>query len=106
MARKKIVKRTSKKISRKIKSSEPRNKIKLVFNNLILFIALSIISLIIFNFVSNSILVNLFQIMIISFGFISASLLIALLILLIIKMVREGNRKKVKSSSKKKSRRK
>jgi len=101
MVRKKRAKRASKNVPRAMKSSQPKSKIKLIFNNLLLFIILTIVFLILFNFVTNLILVNLFQVMIISFGFISAGLLIALIVLIIIKSVKEGTRKRITHSRKK-----
>jgi hypothetical protein len=90
MVRKKSVKKVRRSVPKQKKSSQPRNKIKLVFNNLLLFVILTILSLIAFNFVTNSILVNLFQVMIIAFGFISVGLLIAFLVLVIVKAVKNS----------------
>jgi hypothetical protein len=90
MARKKRVKKTRRTAPKRRKFFEPRDKVRLVFNNLILFIVLTIVSLAAFNIVTNSILVNVFQIMIIAFGFISVGFLIALLVLLIMKSVRKS----------------
>jgi K+-sensing histidine kinase KdpD len=90
MARKKRVKKTRRSAPRPKKTSQPRDKVKIVFNNLLFFAILTIISLVLFNVVSNNILVNLFQIMVIAFGFISVGLLIALLVLLIIRAVRKS----------------
>jgi|WetSurMetagenome_2_1015567.scaffolds.fasta_scaffold163739_2 hypothetical protein len=94
MARKKRAKRAGKNVRRgkksAVKYSQPRNKIKLVFGNLLLFVVLTVLSWILFNAVNNVILVNLFQIMAIAFGFISVGLLIALLVLIIVKNVRKS----------------
>ena len=94
MVRKKRVKKVGKNVHKKRKSlvkfSSSKNKIKLVFNKFLLFVGLTIVSLIFFNLVSNTILINLFQIMIIAFGFISVSLLISLLILMIVKAVKKN----------------
>jgi hypothetical protein len=90
MVRKKRVKRARRNVSKRKKISEPRNKIKLVFNNLLLFVILTIVSLVAFSLVTNTILVNLFQVMVIAFGFISVGLLIAFLVLLIVKAVKNS----------------
>jgi hypothetical protein len=90
MVRKKRVKKTRKSAPRPSRTSKPRDKVKLVFNNLLLFVILTVISLILFNIVSNMILVNLFQIMVIAFGFISVGLLVALIVLLILRTVKKS----------------
>jgi hypothetical protein len=94
MARKKRAKRVSRHVSKGkkslVKSSQPRNKIKLVFGNFLLFVLLAAASGVLFNLVTNAILVNLFQIMTIAFGFISVGLLIALLVLIIVKNVKKS----------------
>jgi hypothetical protein len=90
MVRKKKVKGARRNVPKRKKVSQPRNKTKLVFNNLLLFVVLTLLSIIAFNFVTNTILVNLFQVMIIAFGFISVGLLIAFLVLVIVKAVKNS----------------
>jgi hypothetical protein len=93
MARKKKVRRAKRTVRRtrnlSSKHSNPKNKIKLVFNNLLLFIALSLVSLVAYRLVSNEILINLFQVMAMVFGFVSVGFLITLLVLFIIKIVKK-----------------
>jgi hypothetical protein len=90
MAKKKRTKKTVRRAPRPKKSFAPRDKIKFVFKNLLLFISLTVISLIFLYFVKNAILVNLFNVMAIAFGFIAVGLLIGLLVLLIMKTVRKS----------------
>jgi hypothetical protein len=90
MVRKKKVKKVRRNVPKRKKISQPRDKIKLVFSNLLLFVVLTVLSLIAFSFVTNTILVNLFQVMIIAFAFISVGLLIALLVLVIVKTVKNS----------------
>jgi hypothetical protein len=99
MARKKRVKRVSRKAPRRkikrvvrSKSSSSKffnikNKFSLVLNNFLLFVALSLVSFVLFRFIQNNFLMNLFFIMAIIFGFVAASLLIVLIILFVIKIV-------------------
>jgi hypothetical protein len=94
MARKKrVVKRTAKRtVARKI---NPKNiitgnfkkDINLIVRNLLLFIALSLVSLVLTRFLQNPLLVNLFSVMAIVFGFVSVAFLIYLLVLWIIELV-------------------
>ncbi len=103
MARKKrVAKRTRKgqrKVSRsKRKVSRPekfrrsrfadvKKKITLVVNNLLLFIALSLVSFVLYRFLQNDVLVNLFFVLATVFGFVSVAFLITLLTLLVVKFV-------------------
>ncbi len=91
MARKKRAKRVVRKKVRRVKSRTPKfnvkNKISLVVNNLLLFIALSLVSLVLYRYIQNEFLVNLFQVMAIIFGFIAVGFLITFIILAIMKMV-------------------
>lgn len=92
MAKKKRARRTAKRSSRKVRKVLNKkvglvNKIKLVVNNLLLFIALSLVSLVLKQFIQSPILNQLFFITAIVFGFISVGFLITLLILAIMKMV-------------------
>lgn len=91
MARKKRVKRIVRKKVRRVKSRAQKfnvkNKIALVVNNLLLFIALSLVSLVLYRYIQNEFLVNLFQVMAIIFGFIAIGFLIAFIILAVMKLV-------------------
>ena len=91
MARKKRVKIVAKKKVRRVKNRAPtinvKNKISLVVNNLLLFIALSLVSLVLYRYLQNTFLVNLFQVMAIIFGFVAAGFLIAFIILVIMKFL-------------------
>ena len=96
MARKKRVqKRAVKRASGKSASSKNfgRNdlkaKIRIVLNNLLLFVALSLVSFVLFRFLQNDILVNLFYVMSMVFGFVSIGFLITLLVLLFMKVVKK-----------------
>jgi len=93
MVNKKRVKKSSKRnFSKKIKSNKrtnnPGDKTKLVFNNLLFFAAFSLISLIVLQWVSNPILVNLFLILSITLGFTAVAFLIALLVFIIKKVIK------------------
>lgn len=96
MAKKKRMKRTATKKSRKsVKKSFSKykratsisDKIKLVVNNLLLFIALSLVSFVLYRFIENKFLNDLFFVIAIVFGFIGAGFLIVLLILAIMKLI-------------------
>jgi hypothetical protein len=93
MARKKRVRKSR---SRKINSRVSRrnrtnqgNKIALDLRSLLLFVAMSLVSLVLYRFLPNTLLTNLFYIMAIVFGFVAVGLLIALLVLEILKIVRK-----------------
>jgi hypothetical protein len=86
----KVAKRTShRNLKRKFKSLDPKNKIKLVVNNLLFFVALCLVSLVLYRFVKNIILMNLFSVMAMIFGFVAVAFLIALLVLLIRRMMKK-----------------
>lgn len=91
MARKKrVVKRARKRAARvSVKSFvKVKNKISLVINNLLMFVALSLVSLVLYRYiVGNDILTNLFFVMSLAFGFIAAAFLIVLVILSIMKAI-------------------
>ncbi|MCL5018350.1 MAG: hypothetical protein M1416_01120 [Candidatus Pacearchaeota archaeon] len=96
MAKKKRMKRTApinpKTIAKKSFSKYKRatsisDKIKLVVNNLLLFIALSLVSFVLYRFIENKFLNDLFFVIAIVFGFIGAGFLIVLLILAIMKLI-------------------
>ena len=86
MARKKRVRKTRRVNS---KSVSKRDKIPIVFRNLLLFIALSLVSLVLYRFITDNLLTDLFYIMAIVFGFMAVGFLIALLVLWIMKIVRK-----------------
>jgi len=88
MAKKKVRKKARKKIAPK-KKFNIKNKISLVVYNLLLFLALCLVSLLLYKFVRNSFLNDLFFVMTMAFGFIVVSFLILLLILFIIKTVKK-----------------
>jgi hypothetical protein len=96
MARKKRVKRkASRRVSRRVSRSknfgriDTKRKIAVVLNNLLLFVALSLVSFVLYRFLQNELLVNLFFVMSMVFGFVGVAFLITLLILLIIKLVKK-----------------
>ncbi len=88
MARKKRVRRkTAKRVSKRTsRGFGVKKKIAIVLNNLILFVALSLISFVLYKLLQNDFLINLFSVMSMVFGFVSVGFLITLLILLIIKI--------------------
>jgi hypothetical protein len=92
MARKKRVKRgTRAKSSGKSAFSiaDLKNKTLIVINNLLLFVALFLVSFVLSRFLQNETLINLFQVMAMIFGFVSVAFLITLLILLIMKVAKK-----------------
>lgn len=91
MAKKKrAVKKTRRKVSwRGVLIGDIKKKITIVLNNLLLFIALSLVSFVLYKFLQNAFLVNLFFIMSVVFGFVSVGFLITLLILFIIKLIKK-----------------
>jgi len=87
MARKKRARRNKKLSSRtsnRNKISSSKNKISRLVRMLLLFVAFSLVSLVLYRFVSNS-----FLIIAGIFGFIAVGLFIALLVLWIMKIVRK-----------------
>lgn len=89
MARKK---RASRRIRRKIDLKGKfniKNKFAVVINNLLLFIALSLVSFVLYRFIQNAFFNDLFLVMAMIFGFIAVGFLIAFLILFIIKIVKK-----------------
>ena len=96
MARKKRAQRgAAKRVSKKVSSrkslgrSDAKRKITIVLNNLLLFVALSLVSFVLFRFLQNDILVKLFYAMSMVFGSVSVAFLITLLILLVMKIIRK-----------------
>ena len=94
MARKKRVarrapRRTSRRRNnyRNSKTSIIKTKIMIVFNNLLLFVALALVSFVLYRFLQNDFLINLFQVMAMVFGFVSVGFLITLLVLFIMKII-------------------
>lgn len=93
MARKKrVTKRTARrnvgKIGfKKIINGNLQKNISLVLNNLLLFAALSLVSFVLYRFLHNDFLLNMFFVMAMVFGFVSVAFLISLLVLVIIKFV-------------------
>jgi len=88
MAKKKRTKkRKSRRIARRFagKSIGTKKKIAVVIKNLLLFIALSLVSLVLSRFLQNDFFIKLFFVMAIIFGFVAVGFLIALLILSIMK---------------------
>lgn len=69
------------------KFSNIKGRIARVVNNLLLFIALSLVSFVLYRFVQNDFLTDLFFVMSTVFGFIAVGFFIALLILEIVKYV-------------------
>ena len=96
MARKKRAKRRApRRISRRVSrskgfsKSDSKKKIAIVLNNLLLFVALSLVSFVLYSFLQNELLVNLFFVMSMVFGFVGVAFLIALLVLLVLKLVKK-----------------
>ena len=86
MARKKKVRKNRKSTQR---TSGFRNKIPLVVRNLLLFIAMSLVSFVLYRFIPNTLLTDLFYIMAIVFGFVAVAFLIVLLVLWIMKIIKK-----------------
>jgi hypothetical protein len=94
MARKKrVAKRTAKRTVagknnlKSIITGNLKNDINLIVKNLLLFIALSLVSLVLSRFLQSELLVNLFYVMAMVFGFVSVAFLIYLLVLWVIELV-------------------
>lgn len=88
MAKKKRAKkRKSRRIVKRVagKSISTKRKIATVIKNLLLFVALSLVSFVLYRFLQNDFFRNLFFVMAIIFGFVAVGFLITLLILSIIK---------------------
>ena len=89
-----MVKKRVKRASRKAKkSSSPiagkKRKVSVLLNNLLLFIALSLVSLVLTEFSSNVFFINLFSVLTIVFGFIAVAFLIVFLVLLLVRALRK-----------------
>jgi hypothetical protein len=94
MARKKRgAKRTARKTavgkakSKQIVGGKIQKNIALIVNNLLLFVALCLVSFVLYSFLTNNLLKNLFYVMAMVFGFVSVAFLISLLVILIMKFV-------------------
>ena len=83
-----FLKKTRKKFDLKSKFNV-KNKIAVVINNLLLFVALSLVSFVLYRFIQNAFFQDLFFVMAMVFGFIAIGFLIALLILFIVKAVKK-----------------
>jgi len=85
-----MVKKRAKRANRKsVRKSSPiagnKRKISVLLNNLLLFIALSLVSLVLTKFSTNIFFVNLFSVLTIVFGFIAVAFLIVFLVLLLVR---------------------
>ena len=94
MARKRKVRRSrgrkiNSRVSRRNRTPHSGNKIALDIRTLLLFVALSLVSLVLYRFLPTTLLTNLFYVMAIVFGFVAVGLLIALLVLEILRIVRK-----------------
>ena len=92
MARKKKEeKKTRRKVSGRaaFKGGDLKKRITIILNNLLLFVALSLVSFVFYKFLQNDILQNLFYVMSMVFGFVSVAFLITLLVLVIMKVVKK-----------------
>jgi hypothetical protein len=93
MARKKTANKTSKKSaavrnkSKNVSGNDLKKNINLIVSNLLLFVALFLVSLILYSFLGNDFLKSLFQVMTMVFGFVSVAFLITFLVLIIMKLV-------------------
>jgi hypothetical protein len=100
MAKKRGTGRTSTRISKKnssvksVKFGSLGDKTKLVINNLLLFAALSLVAFVLFRFIQNDFLNNLFFVIAVVFGFIGVGFLIVLLILFVLKLISKKGKKK------------
>jgi hypothetical protein len=90
VSRKRALRRVShRKVKLKFKHLDKKSKIKFVVNQLLFFIALCLVSLVLFQIVKNLILSNLFSVLAMITGFIAVAFLIALLILIIKKIIKK-----------------
>ncbi len=78
------VSRTSRKAPKKTGSFASKRKLWLVLNNLLLFVALSLVSYVLTRFLTNAFFIDLFSITAMVFGFVAVGFLIALIVLLIL----------------------
>jgi hypothetical protein len=72
------------------KGFDVKRKIRIVINNFLLFVALSLVSFVLYRFIpkliQNQFLQDLFSVMAMVFGFVAAGFLIVLIILFIMKL--------------------
>jgi hypothetical protein len=92
--KKRVVKRTTQKTvveKNKFKnilgSNNIQKNINLVVSNLLLFVALALVSFVLYSFLKNELLRNLFSVMAMVFGSVSVAFLITFLVLVIMKFV-------------------
>ena len=86
---KKRAKRASRKSARVSHHAPGKNrKISVLLNNLLLFIALSLVSLVLTQFSSTAFFVNLFSVLTIVFGFIAVAFFIVFLVLLLLRFLK------------------
>lgn len=84
---KKVVRKATKRVKHRVPKLNVKSRLSLVVNNLLLFIALSLVSLVLYRYIQNEFLINLFFAMAVIFGFIAVGFLIAFIILMIMKVV-------------------
>ncbi|MFA5071591.1 MAG: hypothetical protein WC511_04490 [Candidatus Pacearchaeota archaeon] len=86
-----MVKKRVKRAKKSAKNSSPmkKRKVSVLLNNLLLFIALSLVSLVLTEFSSNVLFVNLFSVLTIVFGFIAVAFLIVFLVLLLVRTLKK-----------------
>lgn len=83
MARKKSVKKKTR------KKPDLKNKIKFALNRFLFFVILALVSFVVYSYIDNDLLNDLFFVMTMVFGFIAVGFLVVLLILFIIKNIRK-----------------
>ena len=87
MPKKRRMHRTKRTARRMVRHTRPLSKFTIVANNLLLFIALALVSLVLTKVLtSDSLLNQLFIVMAMVFGFISVAFFITLLILIVMKL--------------------
>ncbi len=80
--------------TKRIKRISPmKNRIFIVLNNLLLFIALGLISYVLTRFLTNEFFVNLFSVTAMVFGFVAVGFLITFVVLLILSTTRKKKRR-------------
>jgi hypothetical protein len=86
---KKRAKRASRKSARKVHHAPGKSrKISVLLNNLLLFIALSLVSLVLTQFSSTDFFFKLFSVLTIVFGFIAVAFFIVFLVLLLLRFLK------------------
>ena len=88
-----MVKKRVKRAKKSAKNSSPmkKRKVSVLLNNLLLFIALSLVSLVLTEFIPNEypFFINLFSVLTIVFGFIAVAFLIVFLVLLLVRTLKK-----------------